>query len=167
MRDYQLTDIETGKLYSLTGVAYASPWTAEKLWALPRFTAKAARDIALDIRHDYLEASRKLAALGYTFTVWETRESVPVDTVWEAWKRAAESAGAKYARDTHGAPTGSPDEEPLSGERAGAILPADVYRAVSWPPNWEDDTAELLEAWERGYFAAWEASSESDGEVEP
>lgn len=75
---------------------------------------------------------------------------------------AAHAAGSDRARAQLAAGWVRPEETPLDGQYADSPSPRSVALAVGWTddenPHEGDAVDELSEAWERGYFDAWDHS---------
>jgi hypothetical protein len=68
----------------------------------------------------------------------------------------AREMGREYADNGIAAGDREPDDAPLSGEWAGAILPDDVIRGLGGDPETIEDFErdDILSFWEDGYFGA-------------
>ena len=76
---------------------------------------------------------------------------------------AARDMGREYAENGIAAGETEPDDAPLSGEWAGALLPEDIIRALGADPDEIEwfERVDVLDHWEDGYYsAAWPGESD-------
>ena len=77
---------------------------------------------------------------------------------WFEQVSRAKANGREYADNGIAAGETSPQESPLSGEWAGALLPRDVVEMAAGPGTFDKaeewEVAELCDSWEDGYNSA-------------
>ena len=84
---------------------------------------------------------------------------------WYEMLDRARALGLEYATNGIAAGDTTPEEAPLSGEWAGAILPKDVVEQLGGVyeslEDWE--VTDILDAWEDGYNSAeWPEAAEEE-----